>query len=483
MRRPPKKATPSTSAPRLPRAHYRDKPVEYFREVLGVELWSRQADVARAVAAHPRTATRSGQKVGKSKLVGLALWWVDTREEGRAILTSSGKRQVKSVLWRELRKMHREARVPIGGVCHLDPGTGLQFADGREVIGFTTDDAVKMGGYSGGEIFFFVDEGSGFPTEIFEAVEGNVAGGGKIFAPGNPTKVDGWFFDAFHADAHLWHTEHISAAENPNVVQRRIVIPGLATYEHVQMMRKKYGPVPEKHPVYRVRVDGNFPGQQADGVIALDDVELAQRRYEKTKGLGPLELGVDVARFGDDESVIQPRRGYRAGECTVVNSMDGWEVGGKVLDVVRQLRRSPGERAIVKVDGIGVGASVVDFLRHDEDAQRMCIVVDVNVGASATEPEDYVNLRSQVWFGIASWLKEGGALPPGDRDRNAELLAATYRTDARNRIQVASKDDLKKKLKRSPDRADALALAVFHVNAEPGAETIGDPVARGLERY
>jgi len=476
------KRTPSTKrATHLRFGRYRDDPVGFFRDVLGIELWKRQAEVARAAAKFLRVACRSGHKVGKSTLAaGLALWWVTTRERGRVILTSSGKRQVKSILWKELRKLYREARTPIGGTLFLDPGTGLQFPDGREVLGFTTDDAEKMAGFSGEELLFVIDEASGFPDEIYEAVEGNTAGGATTLLFGNPTRVTGFFFEAFHRHAGLWDTHHISSTESPNVTDGASTIPGLAGPEWLAMMRQKYGPDPESNPNYRVRVEGNFPGQQANGVIGSTRSGAARKRWPATKGEGTLEIGVDVARFGDDESVVQPRRGKKAYPSKVVNSMDGWQVGGLVLAAVIE-HRDGNERAVVKVDGIGVGASVVDFLRRDKRAQQLVYVVDINVGMKATNEEDYVNLRSQLWFGVAGWL-EDGALPE-DRDRDAELLAATYRTDARNRLAVCSKDDLKRELKRSPDRADALALAVHHVNAHPSVETLGDSITGGLRKH
>jgi len=124
------------------------------------------------------------------------------------------------------------------------------------------------------------------------------------------------------------------------------------------------------------------------------------------------------------------------------------------------MRSGERERVRINVDGIGVGSSVVDALRrHEACAEGDVFVVDVNVGESADD-EDHSNLRSQLWFGLRTWLIEGGAIPDDD-SLESELLAPTYTFDARGRKKVMSKEDIRKVIGRSPDRADALCLAVY----------------------
>lgn len=443
-------------------AEYRDDPVGFFRDVFGIELWDKQADLAQSVADHPRTVGRSGHKVGKSvDASGLSLWWVNTREQGQVILTSSGERQVKNILWKELRRLWRLAKRrghDLGPEPAIDPATGMRFADGvRAIYGFTTASAEKMAGFSGHELLFVVDEASGFPDDIYEAVEGNTAGGGRIVAFGNPTQTTGWFYEAFRMHADLWARHHISSEETPNVVSGEDIVPGLATREWVEMMRRKYGPDYNKNPVYQVRVLGEFPDQSADSVIAMSDVDAARGRWGQPKP-GPLRVGVDVARYGDDETVITAVRGHHKYPSVLVTGADGPTVANRVIAHIKTLE--PGAKQVpVNVDGIGVGASVVDALKGTPEVS----VREVNVGEKATD-EDYYNLRSQLWFGIGQWLSEGGTLDP-DPDLERELLAARYSFDPRGRMKVEPKADIRKRLGRSPDRADALALAVYQTAA------------------
>lgn len=434
---------------------YRDDPVGFFRDVLGIKPWARQAEVLDAVANHTRVAVRSGHKVSKSNsAAGLALWWVCTRKSGRVIVTSSGARQVKHIIWRELRNLHRIAMRPLGGDMAVDPGTGFRFEDGRQVLGYTTNDAERMAGISGAELLFIVDEASGFPDEIYEAIVGNMAGGAKLVAFGNPTKTSGWYFDAFRTKGQLWHQIHVSSRESPNVTAGEIVVPGLATREWCEDVLSECNGDPT-HAVYMVRVLGEFPEHASNAVIGLEAVQSAQERA--TSPVGALTVGVDVARFGDDESVIWAVRGTTAIGPVTLSGQDGYQVADAVINAVEQWRLPSEQQIPVRVDAIGVGASVVDALRR-HPKRRLVHVQAVNVGEKSTDGDHY-NLRSQLWFALGDWLQTGSI--PRDQALAAELLAPTYTFDLRGRKKVESKDDIKRRLKRSPDRADALALAVY----------------------
>ena len=432
-------------------AKYAADPVGFCRDRLGFEPWSRQAEVMEAVNAHHRVAVRSGHKVGKSRLdAAVALWWLHTRPRARVILTSSGALQVKSILWRELRQLHRGSG--LGGRCHLDPGTGLRLADGREILGFTTDAAERMAGQSGDQLLYIIDEASGFPSPIWEAVQGNLAGGGSVLATGNPTRATGFFFDAFHAAAELWQTFHISSAETPNATGGEPV-PGLATRAWIDEMLSEYG---EDSPIIAVRVRGDFAAESEDAIISLALlVDSHERWAPELHTDAPLSIGVDVARFGDDDSVIWPVRGEVAMRPIVIHGYDTIEVAARAIQVAEELAR-PGERPTIRVDSIGYGAGVVDQLRRRTTIKT----IGVNVATKSQQPTKFRILRDQLWWGIRDWLREGGTLPP-DKKADAELLAARYSYDVRGRVVVAGKDSMRSQLGRSPDRADALALAVY----------------------
>jgi hypothetical protein len=140
-------------------SRWHSDPISFSREVLRTRLWARQADILLAARDHRRVAIRSGHECGKTTaLACLALWWVCTRPRARVIMTAASHRQVASVLWREVRRLHRGARVPIGGDMHESPESGLQFKSGAEIIGFSTKEPERMAGFSGPDMLFLVDD-------------------------------------------------------------------------------------------------------------------------------------------------------------------------------------------------------------------------------------------------------------------------------------------------------------------------------------
>lgn len=440
-------------------AVYANEPVAFSRDVLGIEAWTLQAALLAAVAQHDRVACRSGHRVGKSITAAIAaLWWVLTRPLARVVLTAPTARQVREVLWREVRHLHRAAKMPLGGELNETPDGGLRFADGREVFGIATDQPERLAGLAGANMLFVVDESSGVSEAIFEALRGNLAGGGKVLLLGNPTRTTGTFFDAFNAKAKLWHGLHIPSQASPNVTGEASV-PGLATAAWIAEMREEYG---ENSPFVQVRVDGDFPTQASDCVIGLGLLEAARTRWNELMAgngrgfaqLGPLEVGVDPARFGDDESVIVLRRGPVALQPVAFRALDTTALTEQVLRLVRD-QALASEKPIIRVDTCGVGGGVADQLRRHRDID----VRDINAGARASL-DKYQRCRDELWFCLRDWLKSGGALPP-DAKLERELADPRYSMTPSGKIAVESKDEMKARLKRSPDRADALALAVY----------------------
>lgn len=443
-----------------------DDPVGFATRVLKVRLWRQQKRILVAIARKKKVAVTSGQKTGKSTaFVIAALWWACTRPRGRVFLTAPTNGTVKRVLWKELRRIvylqdehgaYLSGPDALGAEPALLPSTGMQWPDGREILGGASDTPEATQGFSGPEILIIIDEGTGVEDPIFEAIDGNCAGGGHIAAASNPTKQAGFFFDAFHSKREYWEGISISSEETPNVTGEEEPIPGLADTEFIRTRKAEYG---EDSAFYLIRVKGKFAGTASNAIVGLAAVDAsrlraADRTEEPTEAL---ELGVDVARFGDDESTIAPRRGLVLYPIEALAGFDTVAVAGKVMEVVRARRRD-GEVVVVKIDTSGgYGGGVADLLRSEHEYD--VIVVEVNASEAADDPEQYTNRRAQLHFGVAQWLKDGGELPD-DRKLEAELLAPTYSFDARGRRKVESKDEIKKRLKRSPDRADAAALAI-----------------------
>lgn len=203
-------------APRVddnPFVKYAHDPVGFAKDVLGITVWAAMERILLAIRDKRKVAVRSGHKVSKSTTAAIiALWRCLCREGSRTVLSAPTARQVKAIIWKELSKRHREARLP--GDLFLDPASGLRYRD-SEVFGFSTADAEKMAGISGADLVFIIDEASGVDEGIFEAIEGNMAGGASILLISNPTQTSGTFYDAFTTKRHLWETIHVSSEDTP----------------------------------------------------------------------------------------------------------------------------------------------------------------------------------------------------------------------------------------------------------------------------
>lgn len=446
-------------------------------------MWSRLAEVLRAVRDHKRVSVRSGHKVSKSTALAiLALWWF--WRGGQVLATGPTAFVVKDVWWGELRRLVRGSRITFPPQA-LDPATGMTSEDGRRICGLSTNEAPRIAVRGSGWLFL-VDEASGVKDDIFIALKGQAAGGATIMMVGNPTEPVGTFAESFvHSD--LWHTMHISSLESPNVTGEA-EIEGLATLEWIRGCAADWG---EESSIYQIRVLGDFASTNSTAVIPLHLViEAAKRWGSETLSVFDdrqrLEFGVDVAGEGDDDSASVARRGMRMLDMRCVNGFDSHKVAAMVLDHISELRR-PGEMVRVKIDGCGIGKAVVALLLLSQGVTDGWLeIVDVNA-ASTDVMGDYLNVRSELWFVMRKWFFDGGAIVE-DRKLHQELAAPKYENvDHRGRtVQIVEKKkDFKKRLKRSPDRADALALAVYTpaslgVQAQSGSPTTrwGEGAAR-----
>lgn len=476
------------------------RPDRFADRVLGMQLWDRQREMLHAMMAFDRSATSSGHKIGKSATIAAgSLAIVTTVPGARVILTSASGRQVKSVIWRDVKKWYRiaaERGMHLGGKLHDSPDAGLRFNDGREVIGFSTDAAEKIAGFSGGRLFFFADEASGIDEPIFEAIEGNRAGGASLHMWSNPTQTTGYFFDCFHGKREFFDPRAllmISSEEAARAVEAGDAPRGvgLATLGWCDEKAREWG---KGSPIHDVRVEGRFPKESAFSVIGLGLLERAARAWRERLELddegretgrldppvarGRLAIGLDPCRFGDDEAALCARRGVRVlRPLDTTRTMDGPTLGAWAAKIVEELEEPDDQEVVINVDVNGIGASAFDWLRaYAEDRHpNTWTVHPVNSGSRVpdafAEADRYLNLRAWLHFAVRAWLKDGGELPP-DPKLEAEALAPRYRySQSSNRLQVEGKDELKKRLKRSPDRFDALALAILEL---PSAHVLDD---------
>lgn len=217
----------------------------------------------------------------------------------------------------------------------------------------------------------------------------------------------------------------------------------------------------------------DFNASSEDILIPMGLATEAQHRHLEHGSYEhmPLIMGVDVARFGDDASVITFRRGVYCEEQLAMRNLSTMELSGRVAELYRE--RKPNA---VFVDGIGVGAGVVDRLK-----ELGIPVIDAQAGARALHPDKYVNRRAEMWVAMRDWLKTG-VIPP-DPVLMADLTTLTYSYNSAGALVLEKKEDAKERLQRSPDRADSLALTFYAPvfsdagNAPRVADMTYDPLA------
>lgn len=493
-----------------PFAQYEMDPIGFSQEVLRFEPWDRypgmdpahasQVEFIEAVRDHDQVAWRTGHKLGKSSGDAiLALWWVLCIARGRVTLSAPSWPQIQDIVWPEIVDLYNGRHPGQGpgakpirvGRLYKNPDNGLEIAEGWGIVGVSTDTPERMAGRSGSRQLFLIDEASGYDNAILQAVIGNLAGGGKLVLTGNPTQLSGKFYDIFNTKRAGWKLLHSPSTATPNFHGRHV--DGLATPKWEAERREDWGG--PGNPIYDVRVLGEFPSQGEMAVVPLALVEAGRSRWKDTPDEGRLELGVDPSRGGGDEAIVAPRRGLRIGILVAVHvdakdtrTPPGHQVGAQVIRYAQRSRRGK-EIVRIKVDAIGIGSSIVDYLwAHLEDlrargADEWFEVVAVVTSEAASEhvqvrpgrtaKEEYENLRAQVGFGVADWLRAGGSLPD-DAKLHADLVAAKYRLTPRGRLLIEPKDDIKKRLGRSPDRGDAAGLAIYEpIGKKPPARGVG----------
>lgn len=204
----------------------------------------------------------------------------------------------------------------------------------------------------------------------------------------------------------------------------------------------------------------DFTASAYNVLITIDlATKAAERNYQPAEIAGaPTVLGVDVARFGNDRSVIFRRKGLVAFEPLIFSDIDNMDLAARVMKEIDSYKPDA-----IFIDA-GRGEGVIDRCR-----QMGYNVIEVNFGGKATEQARYVNKRSEMWDTAKKWLEQGGSIPDIP-DLKSELVTPEYDFDAAGRMRLESKERIKERMGASPDIADALALTFAYNVAPKGRE-------------
>lgn len=432
---------------------WRNDPVVYVHEVLGVENiepWQQEAlrDLANPLKS-PHHSIRSGHGVGKSAFLSWCiLWFTSTHFPCKVPCTAPTQHQIQDVLWGELALWRRKMRYGLADMFEVTSERMYLKAAPEECYAVARtarkENPDALQGFHSDNILFVIDEASGVDDAIFQPLEGALSTPGAMSVMcGNPTRCQGYFYLSHHRNRAQFNTRKVSCYDSSRVAQA-----------YIDKMMSQYG---EESNVFRVRVLGEFPLEDADVLIPLSIVEPAiGRDVAITDHVRPV-WGLDVARYGECLNALAKRRGN-----TLLEPVKTWgnsSLMRTVGNVVAEYEDTPpSERPHeIIVDVCGMGAGVLDRLLELNVPVR-----GVNAGEAAPrrDAKRLSRMRDWLWWQGREWFMKANCRIPNDEFLIGELVDVHYTLNSSGKIQVEAKKDMLERGVPSPDRADAFLLTL-----------------------
>jgi hypothetical protein len=476
---------------------YRNDPVLWAKDRLGMHLWSLQREIAESVRDNHRTAVKSCHASGKTQLAAiLVCWWLDTRpsEQTRVLTTAPTSNQVVKIMWEYIRKLHRKHKLR-GDVSEAAEWK----SEDRDVIGYGRKPADRNDhGFQGVHYkwtLVILDEACGIAENLWTGAEVITTGDDcRILAIGNPDDPATTFGKIFRTNDPLWSKHTIPAFSTPNFTEEKWELPpGMAELllpvSWVEQQTRSWGKDSSR---YRAKILAEFPTESArtffsthilDAAIDTTETLLEMRAAAAgVEGYVPPAkvLGVDIARFGDDRSVCVLNDG---GVLTIADSwekLDTVQSAARVNAIAQRLGVTE-----VRIDGVGVGAGVVDQLIHLHPLYSVITMI-----GNAVSPDllRWRNARAYLYDYMREGLATGTIGLPGytgmgsdEKQFHEELEGIEYKF-VNGAILMESKEEMKRRGMKSPDITDAATYACAPIDVNdpslglaPGQEQHFDP--------
>jgi phage terminase large subunit len=443
-------------------SEWKRSPLQFVTECVKATPSTQQIELLQSVAKEKRITVRSGHGIGKDTSASwIALWFLTTRPYAKVVVTAPTNRQLRDIFLAEISKWLRQSTVVDEFIVRKD---SIQHKEAPKewwlrlispsVRATKEEQAETLAGLHGDHLLIICDEASGIPDPTFIPLEGAMTqADNKVLLIGNMTKNSGYFYDShFHAGVKKhWKKFHFDSRESSNVD------PSMPKY-----FESKYG---LDSNIYRIRVEGNPPLQDEDTLIPLWSAQQCIGQEFEVAEDEPLYLGVDVARYGDDASIILPRQGLRIDPWETFRKLNTIDLGGFVLQTYQELNASG-----VGIDVIGVGAGVTDWL----EKRNLKNLHQINVTMSSSDISKYHKLRDELWCKVRDNCLLGKYSFPdvkvvGDTESLGEQLASElatprYKFNAHGGYVIESKKDMKARGIASPNIADALCITEYFSN-------------------
>jgi len=444
---------------------WKNSPLQFVKDCIQVTPSEQQVELLLAAGKEKRITIRSGHGTGKDASVSwVILWFMTTRPYAKVVCTAPTARQLKDILVSEISKWLRQSTVADEFIIRKDiifhreapKEWWIRFVS-PSVRATKEEQAETLAGLHADHLLIICDEASGIPDPTFIPLEGAMTQeDNRVILIGNMTKNSGYFYDShFHATiCKDWYKLHWDSRKSSRVKK-----------EMPEYFARKYG---VDSNVYRIRVCGDPPLQDENTLIPLWTVQQCIGNEFEVAEDEPLYLGVDVARYGDDSSIILPRKGLQVLPWETFRKLNTIDLAAFVNQTYQESDASG-----CGIDTIGVGGPVYDWL----EKHNLKNLYPVNVTNASSDMAKYHRLRDELWcrvrdkcaLGLYSFPTQmvesemGKQESLGDQLAN-ELAAPRYKFNAHGGILVESKKDMKARGIASPNIADALCITEYFYN-------------------
>ena len=461
---------------------YADRPVEFVEDIIRARPDRLQREMLQSVADNPLTSVRSGHGVGKSAVESwLIIWFLSTRPYPKIPCTAPTKHQLYDILWAEVSKWLRNNPVLEKDIIWTQEKVFMRgYREEWFAVARTASKPDALQGFHASHVLYIIDEASGVDDKVFEPILGALTTeGSRLFMAGNPTKLTGFFFDSHHKNRTQYHTMHIDGRDSSRVDEA-----------FVHTIVEMFG---EDSDVFRVRVAGDFPRALPDSFIPMEWAERAsEAAAPEIARASRVDIGIDVARYGDDSSVMCPVLEKRAQEePEIYHHNDTMELVGRAVQLIKRYALvQPWAEIHVKIDCDGLGVGVFDRLMElreqiteEVEKQRAQLyagdkdppppfdleIVECHFGGeggtvSDTDPVSYQNSTGLMWGTVREALRTQTLKLWPDDKQISQLSNRKYTVNSNGKIELEKKEAIKKRGLSSPDMGDALALALYESN-------------------
>lgn len=428
---------------------------------MGISRFSKgQAEILdaipRAINENKPIIVPSGNSQGKDWLSSsISLWFAYNYYPSKVIITAPTDRQVKEIMWAEIQSRWNNAQVPLPGrllTCKID------IEPEWFVLGFTTKETGektgKAQGFHSRNICVIASEAQAIDDPIFEQLDSILNAEVNLFIMiGNPLRTSGKFARAIKNT-----TDNIvinlDCLDSPNYRYKSNVIPGMASYDWIEKKRKEWDPEgTNEHPLWRARVRGLLPKSSIDTIFSQELIDKGVKQQPKWT-IRKITTSCDPARMGDDECVIMGGMSGKIIKKDIIAQSTADTVCSRVLQMTKET-----ESNYIIIEADGLGGPICDFVRKLKPSS--ITLHEVYMSGKAEDEDQFANKRAEIYFHAKKEVEEGREQIPEDEYLQQEIGEIKYFFNTRGRIQLESKDDVKERLGRSPDRADAWVLNVY----------------------